>query len=132
MDVTDARGPSETGVQIPEGSSAAFDPGFFTTVFADRLKAACEGHPPETPVVLLDLVDGSTLDLCHIEGLAPRWLLVAAFRGEPTCERMDLVFVPYESILRVTVSSRDAQAPAMGFSLAKSLPALSTAEGTQT
>lgn len=129
MDMTAARQPSEATAQ--EGSGASFDQGFFTTVFSDRVKADCEGHQAGTPVVLLDLVDGTTLDLCHVEGLAPRWMLVAAFRGEPSCEAMDLVFVPYESILRVTVSSRDAQARARGFNLTKSLPAFSAAEGGQ-
>lgn len=95
-----------------------FGPAFFATVLADRVRAACDGHPEQVPVVELHLADGLTLDLCHIPGLEAQWLAAEAYRDRETCEEMDLVFVPYGMITRVTVSMWHPSQRPIGFDLA--------------
>ncbi len=109
----------------PDSSGPCFDRLFFLTVFSERVKDLCNSTTADVPIVLLDLIDGTTLDLCHVEGLAPRWMAAAVFRSNPSCDDMDLVFVPYESLIRVTVAKRSAESRPLGFNLKKSLPALS-------
>lgn len=112
------------------GSRAPFNHQFFQTIFAERLRAVCQGHSEEVPVVLLQLADDRELDLCHIELLSPQWMAVAVFRGGPSCEKMDTVFVPYEMISRVTLSRRDAKDRHVGFQTDRPLPpVLPAAEG---
>lgn len=97
------------------GSSAPFNHAFFQSVFPERVRSLCEGHSGEVAVVLLQLADDREFDLCHIELLAPRWMAVAVFRNGTSCESMDTVFVPYEMITRVTLSSRKAGERHLGF-----------------
>lgn len=99
-----------------EGGGPPFDARFFETVFADRVRSVCAARSG-TPVVFLKLADDTTLDVCHIELLTPRWMLAAVFLDDLTCENMDSVFVPYETILRVTVSTRNVSDRRMGFQL---------------
>lgn len=94
-----------------------FGPAFFATVLADRVRAACEGQPDHVPVVELQLADGLTLDLCHVPGTGPQWAAVQAYRDRETCEEMDLVFVPYALITRVTVSMWHPNQRPIGFQL---------------
>lgn len=95
-----------------------FGPAFFATVLHDRVRAACDGHPELVPVVELHLADGLTLDLCHIPDLEAQWLAAEAYRDRERCEEMDLVFVPYGMITRVTVSMWHPNQRPIGFDLA--------------
>jgi hypothetical protein len=97
------------------GSDAPFNHLFFQTIFPERLHAVCQGHSEEVPVVLLQLADDRELDLCHIELLAPQWMAAAVFRNSVSCEDMDTVFIPYETIIRVTLSRRNAKERHLGF-----------------
>lgn len=107
---------------ILEGSP--FASRFFLTIFRDRIRSLCEGQTSEVPVVLLQLADGRVLDLCHIQMLAQQWLAAAVYRDDPSCEKMDMVFVPYAMIAGITVSKRDSSERHVGFKFNKSLPAL--------
>lgn len=49
-----------------------FDQTFYATVLPDLVKAECAGQPGTVPVVELRLVDGTTLDVCHIPGVRRR------------------------------------------------------------
>lgn len=92
-----------------------FGPEFFTTVLAERVTAACDGRPEEVPVVELHLADGYTLDLCSIPAVGPGWLAAEAYRDKETCEEMDLMFVPYALVTRVTVSMWHRNQRPLGF-----------------
>jgi hypothetical protein len=98
-------------------ASPPFGPAFFATVLNDRVRATCDGHPDAVPVVELHLADGLTLDLCHVPAVEALWLGVAAYRDRETCEDMDLVFVPYTMITRVTISMWHRSQRPIGFSL---------------
>lgn len=98
-----------------DSGKVPFDARFFSAIFPDRLQAACPREGGEIPVVLLDLADGRTLDLCHIDLLGPTWMAVSAFREKDSCDEMDHVFVPYEMIALVTISRRDPSQRRVGF-----------------
>lgn len=98
-------------------SGPPFGPEFFATVLLDRVRTACDGHPGEVPVVELHLSDGYTLDLCHIPAVDRRWLAAQAYRDRETCEEMDLLFVPYALVARVTVSMWHPRQRPIGFVL---------------
>jgi len=96
-----------------------FGPGFFATVLGDRIRAACDSQPEHVPVVELHLADGVTLDLCHIPGVEPQWLAVQVYRDREVCDEMDLVFLPYALITRVTVSMWQPSQRPIGFQLTR-------------
>jgi hypothetical protein len=72
--------------------------------------------------VLLHLADGAVLDLCHIEQLFPDWLAGMFYHEPKTCERMDLIIVPYTLITRVTISLPSVQERRIGFQTKTSTP----------
>ncbi len=116
---------TETGQEAHEAAPGAhgvpggppFGPEFFTTVLAESVRAECEGRPEAVPVVELHLADGYTLDLCHIPGITPQWMAAHAYRDRETCAEMDLLFVPYGLIARVTVSLWHRSQRPVGFQL---------------
>jgi hypothetical protein len=103
--------PSDQRAPVP------FGPAFFATVLSDRVREVCDGHPDPLPVVELHLADGYLLDVCHIAAIEQPWVAVAAFRDRETCEEMDLLFVPYAMIIRVSVSVRHKSERPAGFAL---------------
>lgn len=100
---------------------------FFCTVLRSRLHQHCPGVTPDVPQVLLHLAGGVVLDLCHIVELSPRWIAAAVFRDARSCEEMDLEFVPYELIVRVTLSRRPADERRIGFDAERSTAAIAVA-----
>lgn len=109
----------------------SFGPEFFVTILSSRLQSHCSGIGPEVPRVLLHLVGGAALDVCHVVELTPRWIATAVFRDDRSCEQMDLEFVPYELILRITLSSRPAEERPLGFDIQRSQAALQAASQPQ-
>ena len=94
---------------------------FYKAVLPDRIERECQRQPGGVPVVQFRLADGTTLDVCHIVHLADIWLGLAAYCDTTTCEEMDIVFVPYEAVTRVTLSLHDPSARRIGFDTAKSV-----------
>lgn len=107
----------DAGHQFLPPAGPPFGPAFFAMVLTERVRAACDGQPDHVPVVELQLADGLTLDLCHIPGVQAQWLAVQAYRDRETCQEMDLVFVPYGLITRVTVSMWQPSQRPIGFQL---------------
>ena len=96
-----------------------FGPEFYRTVLPDRIRQECAARPGQVPVVQLKLGDGAALDVCHIIHLADRWLAVAYFRDTERCEEMDIAFLAYEFVTRVTFSLHDPRARRLGFRIAE-------------
>ena len=94
---------------------ACFDAAFFSGFLGERARALCARQPDTTAVVLLHLADGAILDLCHIEQLFPDWMGGTVFHDAKTCDRMDLAFVPYAFITRVTISLPSIHERRIGF-----------------
>ncbi len=102
---------------------------FFMSVLKSRLMRHCNEVGPDVPQVLLHLAEGSVLDLCHIVELSPKWIAAAVFRDDAdSCDKMDVEFVPYELIIRVTLTGRSAEGPRrLGFDVNRSVAALEAA-----
>lgn len=94
-----------------------FESAFFESVLPDRIRQRCVEQSGHVPVVELHLADGDSLDLCHIVHLADRWLLVAFYRDPAKCSDMDLAFLGYDTIKRITVSMHDPHSRRLGFNL---------------
>ncbi len=82
-----------------------FGPRFFMTQLRAFARDRCPDPAERLPVVHLHLGDGEVLDVCHLIGLAPRWVALAVRETEgkehPPAMRTELV--PYEVIHRVTI-----------------------------
>ena len=94
-----------------------FDANFYAETLPDLVQAECLRQPEKTPVVKLRLGDGGELDVCHVAQLAARWLAVTFFRDAERCDDMDVCFLPYELVARVTVSLHPRQTRKLGFSI---------------
>lgn len=106
---------SETtsALMVPPGPP--FGPSFFLTVLGDRVREQCDRNPESVPVVGLHLADGVILDLCHVAGVGPQWLGARFYRDRETCTDMDVAFVPYGLITRITVSMWHRSQRPLGF-----------------
>lgn len=96
-----------------------FGPEFFMSVLKDRVRQQCDQQPEAVPVVELHLGDGTTLDLCHVPGVGPQWIAAEFYRDRETCTDMDLSFIPFALITRVTVSMWHRSQRPIGFDITR-------------
>jgi hypothetical protein len=99
---------------------AMFDAGFYASVLPDLLQRECRQQAGKVPVVEFHFADGTMLDICHIVQLGENWMVVAFFRDPETCEDMDFEFLPYELVLRITISFHNPKSRRLGFAPAES------------
>lgn len=107
-------------VLATEAFRKPFGPVFFLTQLRAFVRDRCPAPEDRLPVVEVRLVDGAVLDLCHVIGVAPGWVALAVNDEEAQgIERpMRTEFVPYGTILRVTIRPSRVASPGIGFSLA--------------
>jgi hypothetical protein len=101
---------------IVESEAAMFDHAFFHHVLARQMEAIAATYPQQTPVLQLHLGDGALLDVCRIVGLSNTWLAVAHYREAATCDDVDLAFVPYPLIVRISIALPHVSTRPIGFS----------------
>ncbi|MBI2832997.1 MAG: hypothetical protein HYX76_01050 [Acidobacteria bacterium] len=70
-------------------------------------------------MVQIDLAGGECLDVCHIIGVSPRWVLLAVRDPGSHQGGMAIEIVPYELIRRVSIRTRRAEAGSIGFAEAR-------------
>ena len=93
--------------------NAPFDRTFFNVTLGDILQQDEKG---KRHGLTLYLADGTTLDVCQIEGLSDQYLTVRAYQpGEEACDtRLNLI--PYGLIYRIELAPRgDSDNHRMGF-----------------
>lgn len=125
--MTTREGKDEGGSSPPSGDPHSavvpfgppFGPEFFMSVLKDRVRQECDQQPDGIPVVELHLGDGTTLDLCHVPGVGPQWIAAQFYRDRETCTDMDLSFVPFGLINRVTVSMWHRSQRSLGFDMTR-------------
>jgi hypothetical protein len=100
--------------------TCAFGPSFFLGHLGRFVRDRCPDRTENLPTVELRLVDGETLDVCHIIGVSPRWVMLAVRDAASHREEMALKLVPYETIQRVGISARRVEGSSIGFSQARS------------
>jgi hypothetical protein len=92
-----------------------FDRLFFSSILPEHVRAAVAAHDGRVPVLEIHLGDRSVLDLCHIVRLADAWVAVAYFCREDARDEYGIAFVPYATIVRVTLTMRDEAERDIGF-----------------
>ena len=94
-----------------------FDRQFFGTILPEHVRAEVLANPGKVPVIELHLAGGGVLDLCHIVRLSDAWLAVAHFCRDDDVDDTDVAFLPYLTIIRVSLGMRDKQERQIGFSM---------------
>lgn len=94
-------------------AALAFGPGFFFAHLGAYVRDRCPDPREALPFVHLHLASGEVLDVCHVIGLTTRWAALAVY--EVTSRAMRTELVPYETIMRVTISPGHMQGNHMGF-----------------
>jgi hypothetical protein len=105
-----------------------FDRQFFSTILPEHVRAEVAANPGRVPVIELYLMSGAVLDLCHVVRLADTWVAVARFCHDDRQDDTDITFLPYGTIARVSLSTRDEKEREIGFST--SYPPIETPSAT--
>lgn len=101
-------------------SGIPFDRSFFNTALESLLgEDALDGAKK----LSLFLTDGSTLDLCNIDQLAPQYMIVRGYGAEEDACEASLHLIPYGLIYRVEVAAKPSDDTRVGFSIRAAQPA---------
>jgi len=100
-----------------------FDATFFAEVLPDIVLKECKTRPDHVPVVHIHLADSSILDVCHVVHLAPNWFGVAFYRDPQSCDDMDIAFLPYGLVTRLTLVFHRTESRKLGFRVAEHVAA---------
>ncbi len=94
---------------------------FFLRQLGSFARDRCPDPAEGLPVVHLHLADGEILDICHIIGVAPTWLVLAVneFEGTSGGPTMRTEFIPYAMVQRVTIRPGHVGGHRVGFDLGR-------------
>ena len=95
--------------------ACSFGPSFFLGQLGRFVRDRCPEAAENLPLVQVRLADGETLDVCHIIGVSPRWVMLAVRDAGSHRDGMAVELVPYEIIRRVGIGSRRAEGSSIGF-----------------
>ena len=92
-----------------------FGPSFFLGHLGRFVRDQCPDPKELLPLVHVHLASGEVLDVCHIIGVSPRWVMLAV--RDPTNHRdgMAVELVPFEIIQRVGIATRRTEGASIGF-----------------
>ena len=108
-------------------SSCPFGPSFFLRQLRAFVRDRCPDPSEALPSVQIHLAEGDIIEVCHVIGIAPRWIALAAIEehratGAPT---MRTEVIPYALISRVTVRPFRPEPGCVGFDTSRSAEVLS-------
>ncbi|MCO5176249.1 MAG: hypothetical protein M9890_04635 [Thermomicrobiales bacterium] len=98
-----------------------FDQTFFGAILPREATRFATEHPDSVPVVSVLLTDTTQLDVCRVLGLSDQWVALARFRQPSICDDVDIVFVPYPTIARVTIAVPHISERQIGFAATAAL-----------
>ena len=104
-----------------------FGPSFFLGHLGRFVRDHCPDPKENLPVVHVQLANSDTLDVCHIIGVSPRWVMLAVRDAANHHDSMAIEIVPYALIQRVSIRTRHAEGASIGFSETRA-PAIIGAE----
>lgn len=104
-----------------------FGPSFFVRQLNRLVRTHCPDPEEQLPVVHVYLADGQALDICHIIGVSPHWVVLAVRDEGTRRDGMAIELVPYPLIHRVSIRTRTSAGTPVGFVQAH-VPALVGAE----
>ena len=86
-------------------ANCTFGPTFFLRQLRAFLRDRCPDPSEALPSVQLHLAEGEIIEMCHIIGLAPRWLAIAAIETVHAISSpaMRTEVIPYGLVSRITV-----------------------------
>lgn len=96
-------------------STCPFGPSFFLSHLGRFVRDHCPAPEEHLPTVQIRLADGQTLDLCHIVGVSPRWVMLAVRDKASRQDDMAIDLVPFEMIRGVRIRARHAEGSTVGF-----------------
>ena len=92
-----------------------FGPSFFLGHLGRFVRDHCPSPDEQLPLVQIRLVDGRALDLCHIIGVSPRWVMLAVRESSTRPTDMAIEIVPFQMVQGVHIGSRRGEGCAVGF-----------------
>lgn len=104
-----------------------FGPSFFLGHLGRFVRDHCPSTEEHLPKVQIRLADGESLDLCHVIGVSPRWVMLATRESGSHQNEMAIDFVPFEVIQGVHIRAHHAETTSLGFAHGQS-PAILSAE----
>lgn len=122
--------PEETSAAsalITADLASPFGPSFFWGHLGRFVRDHCPAPAEDLPVVQVHLCTSETLNVCHIIGVSPRWVVLAVRDEAGRGDRMAIDIVPYPLIQRVSIRPRHAESASIGFSETRT-PAIIGAE----
>lgn len=95
-----------------------FGPSFFLGHLGRFVRDHCPDQKENLPVVQIRLADGEALDLCHIIGVSPRWVMLAVRDAESHKDGMAIELLPFALVRSVSIRIRKASttSTSLGFS----------------
>ena len=102
---------------IESDEVCSFGPTFFLRQLRAFIRDRCPDPADALPSVQLHLAEGDVLDVCHVIGIAPRWLALAAVETDrpASAPTMRTEIIPYALISRITVRSCRPEPGHVGF-----------------
>lgn len=96
-----------------------FGPSFFLGDLGRFVRDRCPDPKEDLPLVEVRLADGDTLDVCHIIGVSPQWVMLAVRDPANHRDGMAVELVPYAMIRHVRIGARRTGGASIGFSQAR-------------
>ena len=93
-----------------------FGPSFFLDHLGRFVRDRCPDPNENLPLVEVRLAEGETLELCHIIGVSPQWVMLAVRDPANQRDGMAVELVPYAMIRHVRISIRRPGGSSIGFS----------------
>ena len=119
MTIKKTKLPARPRARAGSTSEAPVLPPFGASFFVNQLRRFVRDRCPEPsehlPIVELHLADGEVLDVCHVIGLSPWWVALAARERSEPGAAMRTEVVPYDVILRITIRPSRANGKQFGF-----------------
>jgi len=85
-----------------------FGPSFFLGQLGRFVRDRCPDPKEHLPVVQVHLADGETLDICHIIGVSPHWVMLAVHDAASHHDGMVIEVVPFAVVRRISIRTRRA------------------------
>jgi hypothetical protein len=92
-----------------------FGPSFFLGHLGRFVRDHCPDTTEKLPAVQVRLADGEILNLCHIIGVSPRWVMLAVRNTASHSDGMAIELVPFERIMGVRIGTPHAEGTFVGF-----------------
>jgi cell wall assembly regulator SMI1 len=94
-----------------------FDREFFGAILPEHVRRSLAAHDDKTAIVEVHLGDRTVLDLCHVVRLDDKWVALAHYCRDDPHDDVDIAFVPYATIVRVSLTLRSNAERDMGFQM---------------